>query len=41
MLTGTTTGELFPAAESKDGVALLDAAAVDVRDCCKDVSPKR
>lgn len=41
MLTGTTTGELLPAAESNDGVPLLDVAAVDVRDCCKDVSPNR
>ncbi len=36
MLTGTTTGELFPAAESNDGVLLLAVAA---RDCCKDASP--
>ncbi len=32
MLTGTTTGELFPAAESKDGVLLLADAASDCKD---------
>jgi hypothetical protein len=37
MVTGTTTGELLPAAESKDGVLLLAVAASD---CCKDASPK-
>lgn len=41
MVTGTTTGELFPAADSNDGVLLLDAAAVDARDCCNDASPSR
>lgn len=34
-LTGTTTGELLPAAESNDDVLILDVLAL-VDDCCKD-----
>lgn len=40
IVTGTITGELFPAAESNDGVLLLDVAVVNGIDCWIDVSPK-